>query len=190
LQLKVLLKNNIMQKYRFEAIFHQQLSFGVFFLKLLGKHRNAHTLFVSLEAYEDGTLGKEIWKMLRTNKYELVPYYEKHDLKHVLLNYPQTAGDEMRMQAFMFGNAGFKLPMVLISIIFVIWTPEVWLELPYHYRVGQLTKAVGGWKIEDFGHRSVSELRQEIGLSAAHEQAKQEFKAAFEQKFLAITTTS
>jgi hypothetical protein len=179
-----------MQKYRFEAIFHQQLAFGVFFLKLFGQRHQTHQLFVSLENYQEGTLGKEIWHMLCKKEYELVPYYEKHDLKHVLLGYPQAAGDEMKMQAFMFGNAGFKLPMVFISMIFVIWTPEVWLEMPYHYRVGQLTKSVGGWKIEDYAHRNVAELQQEIGLIAAHSQAKKEFLAAFEQKFLALSTNS
>jgi ubiquinone biosynthesis protein Coq4 len=176
-----------MLKYYFDRIFHYQLAFGVFFLNLFGKHRKAKELFNSLEKQEEGTLSKEIWNMLQKNQLELVAYYEKHDLKHVLLGYPQTTGDEMKMQAFMFGNGGFKFIMVLITLSFVIWTPEIWLELPYHYRVGQLTKKIGGWKIEDYGHRNVVDLRKEIGLETAHTQAQAEFRAVFEKRFLSTT---
>ncbi len=69
--------------------------------------------------------------------------------------------------------------MVVLFSMFAVWTPEVWLELPYHYRVGQLTARIGGWDIERFAHRQVAELRLEIGLEAAHEAARAEFLGGF-----------
>ena len=173
-----------MKNIRHDLIFPTQLAFGVFFLKLFGDVRKARADFEALEHCPDGTIGQGIWQMLNGGQYEPVPFYEKHDLKHVLLGYPPAACDEMRMQAFMFGNAGFSLSSLVMFGMFVVWTPEVWLELPYHFRVGQLTKPVGDWEIADFKNKKVSELRLEIGLDRAHELARLEFLGAFERRVL------
>lgn len=58
---------------------------------------------------------------------------------------------------------------------FVIWTPEVWPELPYHYRVGRLTAPIGDWRLEDVADRDLEALRTEIGLEAARRQATAEW---------------
>ena len=57
-----------------------------------------------LQELPDGTLGKDIAACLEKNNLRLVPNYESHDLKHVLLNFKMTPVDEIRMQAFMLGK--------------------------------------------------------------------------------------
>ncbi len=163
----------------YRYLFPGQLAFGVFFLNLFGNRTRTRALLQSLEPCPEGSLGREIWLLLRSRNLELVPWYERHDLKHVLLGYPPYPPDEIRMQAFMFGNAGFSPVYTLIFLLFVIWTPEVWPELPYHYRVGQLTRPVGDWDIERFAHRNVAELRLDIGLEQARRQAAAEWMRFF-----------
>ena len=52
-----------------------------------------------LQELPNGTLGKDIANCLDKNGLRLVPNYESHDLKHVLLDFKMTPVDEIRMQA-------------------------------------------------------------------------------------------
>lgn len=150
-----------------EVMFPKQLAFGVFFLKLFGKKNYCKQLKIRLLDCEAGTVGHELKGFMDTNGFEFVPHYEKHDLKHVLLGYGITAPEEMCMQAFMFGNAGFRPAITLITFSFLIWTPDAWHDLPYHFLVGRFAKPVGGLRVEDLADRNLLELRQEIGLQEA-----------------------
>ncbi|HYE55154.1 MAG TPA: hypothetical protein VD996_09935 [Chitinophagaceae bacterium] len=53
----------------------------------------------------EGTLGKDIADCLQKHRLRLVPKFESHDLKHVVLNFQMTPADEIRMQAFMMGKS-------------------------------------------------------------------------------------
>ena len=96
------------------VIFAWQLAFPVFFLNLIGNKKKVNEDLAVLEQCASGTLGRAVWDMMRANHLDFVPWYVNHDLKHALLAYPQQAPDEMRMQAFMFGNAGFSCFYVFI----------------------------------------------------------------------------
>ena len=159
-------------RFAHRVIFARQLAFGVFFLNLFGDKKESRRLFESLEYCAEGTLGHSVWHMLHSKHLDFVPGQENHDLKHALLGYRQEAPEEMRMQAFMFGNAGFSLFSVSTYLSFIIWTPDVWRDLSYHYYCGRLTKPIGHWHIEAFAHRNLEELRLEIGLEEAREKAR------------------
>ncbi len=159
-------------RFAHRVVFVRQLNFGIFFLNLFGNKKAASRRLVALEHCAPGTLGRNIWDMLQANNLDFVPYYETHDLKHALLGYRQEAPDEIRMQAFMFGNAGFSLFSIGTFLLFVIWTPDVWSELLYHFRSGRLTKPIGHWQVEEVAHRDLEELRLEIGLEEAREKAR------------------
>ena len=149
------------------VMFPKQLAFGVFFLKLFGDKNYCKQLKIKLLQCPNNTVGHEMLCFLTTNGFELVPYYEKHDMKHVLLGYGTSATEEMYMQAFMFGNAGFQPIGTLIFLSFLVWTPYILSELPYHFLIGRFTKPVGGLRVEDLAHCNLLELRQEIGLKEA-----------------------
>ncbi|MGN7787722.1 hypothetical protein ACTJIJ_24525 [Niabella sp. 22666] len=80
-----------------------------------------------LEQLPAGTLGNDIATCLKRNKLRLVPGYESHDLKHVLLNYKMTPVDEIRMQAFMLGNGNYTLASISIFLFGAILLPSLWL---------------------------------------------------------------
>jgi hypothetical protein len=149
------------------VLFPRQLAVGAFFLNLTGSRRRRQLLMERLEQCPDGSLGREVWLLLRQNGYEPVTRYENHDLKHVLLGYRQEAEDEIRMQAFMFGNAGFSVFSVLTFLLFVVYTPRVWRELPFHYRSGALVAPIGHWTLATHAERDVAALRAQINLEQA-----------------------
>src|SRR5688572_30678993 len=80
-----------------------------------------------LKALPDGTLGNDIARCLEKNGLRLVPKYESHDLKHVLLDFEMTPVDEIRMQAFMLGNGNYSIPSFAIFIFGAFFLPDLWV---------------------------------------------------------------
>lgn len=115
-----------------------------------------------LNQSKDGTLAKDISECLIKNNLRLVPGYESHDLKHVLLNYQMTPIDEIRMQAFMIGNGNISLPSIAIFIYGFILLPHKWVQLFNDFRLGLFSKAIKTWSIEEFGDKKTSELRKQV----------------------------
>src|SRR6476659_5336677 len=76
-----------------------------------------------LKELPDGTLGKDIANCLEKNGLRIVPNYDSHDLKHVLLNFQMTPVDEIRLQAFMLGNRNYTIPSFAIFIFGIILLP-------------------------------------------------------------------
>jgi ubiquinone biosynthesis protein Coq4 len=152
-------------------IFHHQLGFGIYFLNLFGDRQSASRRLVALTDCPAGTLGHAIFQMMKKNYLDFVPWYESHDMKHALLGYQQKPPDEIRMQAFMFGNAGFSLFSVFTFLLFVLWAPDTWRDLLKHYRAGQYTRPIAHLILEDVAHQQLEDLRMEIGLYKAYEKA-------------------
>lgn len=113
-----------------------------------------------LKELSDGTLGKDIANCLEKNGLRLVPNFESHDLKHVLLEFKMTPVDEIRMQAFMLGNGNYSLPSFAIFIFGVIFLPDLWTTFYKDFVNGQNSKPISTWTIEDYAHCQTSALRQ------------------------------
>ena len=113
-----------------------------------------------LNELPDGTLGKDIADCLRKNNLRLVPNYESHDLKHVLLNFKMTPVDEIRMQAFMLGNGNYSIPSIAIFIFGALFLPDLWTIFYKDYKNGRNAKPIKTWTIEEYAHCQTSTLRQ------------------------------
>ncbi|MBN8684222.1 MAG: hypothetical protein J0L99_16365 [Chitinophagales bacterium] len=113
-----------------------------------------------LQELPDGTLGKDIAKCLEQNNLRLVPNYESHDLKHVLLDFKMTPVDEIRMQAFMLGNGNYSVPSIAIFIFGALFLPDLWITFYKDYKNGQNSKPIKTWTIEEYAHCQTSILRQ------------------------------
>lgn len=155
------------RRFRFDIIFTTQLNIAVSVLNFFGDKSKCERLMKEMAGSSDNTLGKTLYKIMSENNLELVPWYKEHDLKHALLGYKMEAPDEMRMQCFMWGNAGFSLFTTVITIFFIIWTPEMWPDARYHYRAGKLVKNVTRYRLESSIYSDLSEIRKEIELEKA-----------------------
>ena len=111
---------------------------------------------------EKGTLGKEIANCLDDHKLTLVPKYESHDLKHVLLDYKMTAEDEIRMQAFMIGNGNYSIPSFTIFFFGALLLPDLWLTFYSDFKKGKKSIGISKWTIEKYATRNLTELRAEL----------------------------
>ena len=111
---------------------------------------------------KEDTLGHDIYKCLKDNNLGLVPNYESHDLKHVLLSFKMTPEDEIRMQAFMLGNGNWSLPCISILLFGAILLPDMWTIFWEDYKKGRKATPISSWTIEQYADKNTDELRQII----------------------------
>lgn len=142
-----------------------KLTGGIIFIleRLYGIHEMT-TKLKHLRSLETGTVGKEIANMLDTYGYRLIPKFENHDLKHIVLDFPMTMRDEIRMQAYLVGNGNKTLPC-LIFLSLAVFYPNIWLELPGYYRIGKSCKSIYYLRMEDCMHEPLDAIRKQFGRS-------------------------
>lgn len=106
-----------------------------------------------------GTVGRAVADLLAAHRLQLIPGYENHDLKHVLLGYAMTPDDELKLKAFMLGNGDWSLASLVLSLL-VVLTPERWPVLWQHYQRGRGAPSIVHWNLADYAHRDLASLRQ------------------------------
>jgi len=139
-----------------------------------------------LQELPEGTLGKDIANCLEKNNLRLVPNFESHDLKHVLLDFKMTSVDEIRMQAFMLGNRNYSIPSFTIFIFGALLLPDLWKPFYKDYKNGQNSKPIKTWTIEEYAHCQTSTLRQIVLNYSTRQQTEFDMKQLI--KFGAYTT--
>jgi hypothetical protein len=110
----------------------------------------------------EGTLGKDIGECLDKNSLRLVPKYESHDLKHVLLDFKMTPVDEIRLQAFMLGNGNYSIPSFAIFIFGALFLPDLWPTFYKDFKNGRNAMPISSWTIEEYAQYDTSRLREII----------------------------
>ncbi|WBA44003.1 hypothetical protein [Hymenobacter canadensis] len=83
-----------------------------------------HRQVTALSQLPDGTVGHALGACLLARELTLVPGFESHDLKHVVLAYELEPVGEIRMQAFMLGNGNWTLPSMLIFLFGLLLLPQ------------------------------------------------------------------
>jgi ubiquinone biosynthesis protein Coq4 len=90
-----------------------------------------------LRAFPEGTVGHALCRFLDQKQLTLLPYYAKHDIKHILLGYDTTGEGEVCLQCCMLGNGHLSFP-VLATVGFGLLTmPEHWRQFAMAYRRGR-----------------------------------------------------
>ncbi|WP_417357508.1 hypothetical protein [Flavobacterium sp.] len=116
----------------------------------------------TLRQYPEGTIGYDVAKCLDDHNLSLVPKYESHDLKHVLLGYEMTPVHEIRMQAFMLGNGNYTVPCFAILLFGAILLPDEWSTFYNDFKLGRKSMSVSAYTIEDYASFNTISLRQEV----------------------------
>ena len=115
-----------------------------------------------LRTLENGTVGREIAKLLDSKNYRLIPKFENHDLKHIILDYEMHMEDEIKMQAYLVGNGNLTFPC-LIFLSLGIFYPNIWKELIKEYRIGKISKSIYHLKLDDCMYESLEKVKLQYG---------------------------
>jgi hypothetical protein len=117
---------------------------------------------VELRKLPEGTLGKSISQCLDNHNLRLVPNFESHDMKHVLLGFKMTPVDEIRMQAFMLGNGNYTFPCFAIFGFGAILLPDMWKIFYSDFQLGWRTKPISTWTIDQYAEFHTESLRKVV----------------------------
>lgn len=159
---------NLYQCFARKTIEHARTSFLIpIFWRVYGA-QNIQNQLDYLQNLPSGTLGRGVADILHQHNLQLIPHYENHDLKHVLLGYDMTPEDELLLKAFMLGNGDYSITCIGF-LAFALLTPELWPQLRTHFRRGRLTGCVLRWSLTKYATQNVEVLRQEIGFYEAIE---------------------
>jgi ubiquinone biosynthesis protein Coq4 len=166
--MKTLCSLNAFQKASRYLITHSKASILIPILHVVCKKEENYETY--LDSLPNGTLGKATAQLLHKHQLHLIPNYESHDFKHVLLNYEMTPEDEVRMQFFMLGNGNYSFTC-LAFLPFGLLLPELWKDFYTHYQWGKQTQPIHQINFKELAHRNVEELRNEWNLFAHRSQA-------------------
>lgn len=115
-----------------------------------------------LSALPEGTLGKDIADCLEKNGLTLVPGFESHDLKHVLLDFKMTPVGEIRLQAFMLGNGNYSPASFAIFLFGALLLPDLWRTFYKDFQNGRNAKPISTWTIEEYAMCRTTTLREVV----------------------------
>lgn len=118
-------------------------------LPLLKKIRKAEIFPYNMQAlkkFPDGSLGKSLFIFLETKNLALLPYYARHDIKHILLSYDTTDEGEVCLQCFMLGNGHVSFPVIATVLYGFVTMPEYWVAFRKAYIRGKMSISLSGFK--------------------------------------------
>lgn len=102
-----------------------------------------------LQHFPEGTVGKELFYFFSNNDLHLLPFYEKHDIKHVVLGYPPNEEGEVCLQTFMLANGRLTLPVIFSVMVGFLIMPEKWTVFAQAWKRGRNTPSLK--KLDWFG---------------------------------------
>jgi ubiquinone biosynthesis protein Coq4 len=115
-----------------------------------------------LRGFEVGTMGRDLIEFVKQKGLELLPYYARHDMKHILLQYDTTDEGEVCLQCFMLGNGHLSFP-VLATVAFGLATmPEHWKKFRIAFQRGRAATCIKHWNWLDILKQPTASLRDTI----------------------------
>jgi hypothetical protein len=144
------------------TIIHLAFRIGIPAVEALHDRQRLRQQGAALADYPEGSLGREIGDCLRRHGLHPLPFYESHDLKHVLLGYDMTPVDEIRLQAFMVGNGNHSLASLALFAIGAVLLPEEWPAFRRAFRRGKATVPISCWTVSTHGYCNADALRRTL----------------------------
>ncbi len=92
------------------------------------------------------TLGRDLIDFLDAKDLDLLPYYARHDIKHILLGYDTTDEGEVCLQCFMLGNGHISFPVAATVLYGFVTMPEYWSKFRIAYRRGRRSISIKNWQ--------------------------------------------
>jgi hypothetical protein len=131
-------------------------------LKLIRNEEKFPYTLAELQCFAKGTMGNDLYNFLDNKELELLPYYARHDMKHILLGYDTTDEGEGCLQCFMLGNGHVSFPVVATVLYGVVTMPEYWKAFSIAYKRGRRSKPIADWKWFELLDQNTSLLKRKI----------------------------
>jgi ubiquinone biosynthesis protein Coq4 len=131
-------------------------------LKLIRKPEQFPFTKEELLSFPSGTLGKDLVDMLETNQFELLTHYAKHDMKHLILDYPTTDEGEVCLQVFMMGNGHMSFPVFITVFFGGLTMPEYWGSFKKAYKRGTLSIPIANWNWPELVYQQTIDLKLKL----------------------------
>lgn len=115
-----------------------------------------------LIAFENGSLGNDLVRFIDQKHLELLPYYARHDIKHILLGYNTTDDGEVCLQCFMLGNGHISFPVMATVFYGMVTMPEHWCKFRNAFRRGRKACSLESWNWFELLKTPTETLRNKI----------------------------
>ena len=116
----------------------------------------------ALQQFPANTLGFDLVNFLHRKELQLLPYYARHDIKHILLQYDTTEEGEVCLQCFMLGNGHVSFPVAATVLYGFFTMPEYWTCFKMAYRRGKKCSPIANWKWFEILEQQTEDLRRQI----------------------------
>jgi len=128
-------------------------------------HSNAHysAKLEAMRSLPSGTIGSNIAEMLDNEGLKLIPRFENHDLKHLILGYGMSTIDELRMQAYLFGN-GNRSVSCMLFLSSALLLPSSWNTLFQDFKKGKNNPSILRLSIDDCMNERIEVVRQQYKI--------------------------
>ena len=136
---------NFLKKIRSELLVYLTHKMALPVLRIIRKPEIFPYTVPELMEFPDHTLGKDLVKFLEIKQLGLLPYYARHDIKHILLDYNTTDEGEGCLQCFMLGNGHYSFPVIATVLYGFVTMPEHWTSFKKAYARGKHTTPIGNW---------------------------------------------
>jgi ubiquinone biosynthesis protein Coq4 len=130
-------------------------------LKLLRKEKKFPFSAEALQQFPEHSLGHDLVCFLDKKDLHLLPYYARHDIKHILLNYDTTEEGEVCLQCFMLGNRHISFP-VIATVLYGCTMPEYWSSFRKAFKRGRQASYISDWNWYSILHKPTEKLRAQI----------------------------
>ena len=131
-------------------------------LRIIRKPEKFPFTAAELSNFPVNTLGRDLVEFLGNKELELLPYYARHDMKHILLGYDTTDEGEGCLQCFMFGNRHISFPVLATVLYAFVTMPEYWHSFQAAYKRGRKCTSISNWKWFEILEEPTAILKQKI----------------------------
>ncbi len=112
----------------------------------------------AMRSMPSGSVGREMSILLDKHGFRLIPKYENHDLKHLILGYGMTPKEEVKMQFFLIGNGNYSFSCLLFASL-GIFMPDIWKELREDFSRGKRVDSILSLEMDDCLDKNLLELK-------------------------------
>lgn len=116
----------------------------------------------ALQQFPADTLGYDLVNFLHHKELQLLPYYARHDIKHILLDYDTTDEGEVCLQCFMLGNGHISFPVAATVLYGLVTMPEYWGGFKKAFARGRKSVPISDWKWFEILDQTTASLKLQI----------------------------